>query len=141
MQTVRDAQKLLVYHKYANYYAQYIDDYPAVFGMIVRAIEMNETSCTLFKECSDADYGVTADDLEDIFERGIGGAHISIKRLLERQLTGYRHILKLRAADTLDCLQPSVYVSYILVWKRKAQPKIEDSPLSSDSNDEPETHS
>jgi len=109
----------LIYRKYANYYTQrHEDEEPAVWRMIARAIELNETSCVLFEEHSNDDCHLTANDLEAIFEEGL-------KPLLERQLRHYK-ILKMRCAHTLNELEPYVTVSYILVWKRKDHPIFED---------------
>lgn len=133
--TIRDDHKLLLYNKYANYYGTSFiaDEEPVLVSMVVRSIGMDENSCMLFNEFSNDTYGVTADDLEDIFERGIDDTRISIQEIIEKRLTNYRHILKMRVAHTIDALQPSVCVQYVLVWKRMDHPKIEDSSVSGES--------
>lgn len=114
---IRDAHKLLLYTKYANYYRVEQDEC-VLIDMIRRSRALNETSCLLFEEFSNDEYGVSADDLEDVFERGIPDTHLSIQEIIEGQIKHYRHILKLRVAHTIDSLEPRVSVQYILVWKK-----------------------
>lgn len=115
---VREAQKWHLYNKYSNFYAQN-DSGPMLKGMVLRAVELDETSCIIFDERTDQEHNITASDLEEIFEDSLDGTKLSLKKIISNQAKGFRHIQKLRVAHTIDELEPYVTVQYVLVWERR----------------------
>ena len=108
-------EHVFIYEKYFNHYGG--EKSTTLQKMIVDAKRMGENACSLYEEyASEFDPGVSADDLECIFEYGIEGRP-SIRSLIEEQAIQYRHILKFRTAILLDSF-PSISVRYILVWKK-----------------------
>lgn len=113
----RARRKQHIYCKYANLYT---NDEGVLKEMIRRANEMNENSCILFDENSDDTYGITADDLEEIFQSS-NKKRSSLSRIVSSQLNNneFRHILKTRAAHTIGLIDTTVNVRYFLVWQKE----------------------
>ena len=111
---VRNAQKQLLYQKYANYY----EEPSVVYSMVERAVEMGEIACIIFDEQSDDTHGITAEDLEDIFERG----PVPLFMIIKKHIRGFRHILKTRSVNAIGLMEATVNVRYTIVWKRNAVP-------------------
>jgi hypothetical protein len=111
---------------YESYYAFYTNVEEANLArMVMASIEVGEQACLLYEEhvATRATPGdpLCGDDLEAIFEREIIPGHLSLKKLIKRQITECRHILRFRSVLCRDTLAPVICVRYYLVWRRPSE--------------------
>lgn len=108
---------------YKSYYAFYTNVEEANLSrMVMASIEVGEQACLLYEEhvATRPTPGdpLCGDDLEAIFEREIIPGYLSLKKLIKRQITECRHILRFRSVLCRDTLAPVICVRYYLVWRK-----------------------